>query len=46
MDNSAQESYLQTLKQRIAEGFYYSDSVMTKLVDELAPVMADAAQND
>lgn len=40
-----QVSYLNTLKQKMMEGFFTSDQVMGALVDDLAPVLGDTAQN-
>jgi len=43
MDPSAQEAYLKKLKQRIADGYYYSEQIFTKVADELTPVLEEIA---
>lgn len=41
MEPVAQQRYLQNIKKRIAEGFYNTDRVFTKVVEEIAPVLED-----
>lgn len=41
MEPAAQHRYLQNLKQRIAEGYYNTDRVFTKVVDDIAPVLEE-----
>lgn len=40
-DESGQKKYLQSLKRKISEGFYFSDKVISRVVEELAPVFHD-----
>lgn len=44
MENSAQEKYVDQLKEKIKNGHYFSEQIITKIVEELAPVMADTVQ--
>lgn len=41
LDKAAQQRYLHTLKRRIAEGYYNSDLVFSKVVEEIAPVLEE-----
>ncbi len=34
------------LKKRIEEGYYFSDKVITRIVDEIAPVLNDCLDRD
>ncbi len=40
-DKDSQAEYVTRLKAKIANGFYFSDQVMGKIVDEMAPVFAE-----
>ena len=40
-DESEQRGYIEKLTRRISEGYYFSDKVLTDIVDELAPVFND-----
>ncbi|MBN1308926.1 MAG: hypothetical protein JXA18_13470 [Chitinispirillaceae bacterium] len=42
MEPAARKAYLQTLKKRISEGYYYTDRIFSKIADELAPVLDEA----
>lgn len=44
MDAPDREQFLSMLKLRIADGYYYTDSIFGKIADELAPVMAEAVE--
>lgn len=44
MDAPEREQFLSMLKYRIADGYYYTDSIFGKIADELAPVMAEAVE--
>lgn len=46
MENSAQHSYLMELKIKIESGYYFSESIISKIVEDLAPVMADTIDNE
>ncbi len=46
MDESTKKNYLSTLKKRIEEGYYFSDNVITRIVDEIAPVINDTIEHD
>lgn len=41
MNPAAQKNYLKGLKDKIAEGYYFSEGIYRKVADELAPVIAD-----
>ena len=43
MNTEDQDRYLSELTNRIASDFYFSDQVMSKIVDDLAPVFCDSA---
>jgi hypothetical protein len=46
MEQTDRECYISTLKNKIAEGYYYSESIISKIVEELAPVIADTVQRE
>ena len=46
MDQAAQRRYLQNLKRRIAEGYYDSDRVFSKVVEDIAPVLEEIIAGD
>jgi hypothetical protein len=46
MEPRAKENYLDALKKKIAEGYFYSDKILSKVVDELAPVLNDNVNCD
>lgn len=41
MERNEQELFVQNLKGKIAKGYYYSDTVFSKIAEDLASVMAD-----
>jgi len=43
MDPAAQRRYIEDLKRRIESGYYFTDAIAEKVVEELAPVFNDAA---
>jgi hypothetical protein len=46
MDEKEQKRYLAVLNKKIAEGFYTSDQILSRLVDEMAPVFNDFLDGD
>ena len=46
MEPAARNAYLQKLKERISEGYYYTELVFSKIADELAPVLEEVAATD
>lgn len=46
MDKTSREKYLADLTRRIANGHFFSDAILTRVVDELAPVLSDAVDGD
>ena len=41
MDSIQKRTYIEKLTKRIAEGYYFSDRVISQVVEELAPVFND-----
>ena len=46
MDELDKQSYLSKLKKKIDEGFYFSDKVISRIVDEIAPALNDAVSQE
>lgn len=46
MEPSARICYVQSLKEKIRQGYYYSDIVVSKVVDEIAPILEEVACRD
>jgi hypothetical protein len=46
MEPAAQHRYLKNLKQRIADGYYNSDRVFTKVVEDIAPVLEEVVAGE
>jgi len=46
MDEPAKRSYLSSLKKKIEEGYYHSEKVISRIVEEIAPVVDDIVDND
>ncbi|HEX2957578.1 MAG TPA: hypothetical protein VHO70_12145 [Chitinispirillaceae bacterium] len=46
MESKAREEFMTLLKQRIESGYYFSESILAKIVDELAPIMAETVHNE
>ncbi len=44
MDAPEREQFLSMLQHRIADGYYYNDSIFGKIADELAPVMVETVE--
>ena len=38
--------YLAALCKKISDGYYFSDPILSRIAEDLAPVYADAASND
>jgi hypothetical protein len=45
MEQKEKERFISELKAKIAQGYYFSDVIFTKIADDLAPVMADAVED-
>ncbi|MBN1602175.1 MAG: hypothetical protein JW915_11235 [Chitinispirillaceae bacterium] len=43
MDPGEQQQFIDQLKARIESGYYYSDSTLGKIADDLAPVLSESA---
>jgi hypothetical protein len=46
MDERTKREYLSILKQRISDGYYFSERVISRIVDELAPVINETVERD
>ena len=46
MEAGAREQFLGFLTKRISDGYYSSDRVIAKIVEELAPVLRDVTENE
>ncbi|MBD3393170.1 MAG: hypothetical protein GF418_13665 [Chitinivibrionales bacterium] len=40
-EEGEQKQYLKSLTQKISEGYYFSDTVLGEIVEELAPAFSD-----
>jgi hypothetical protein len=43
-DEMSQKKYLTLLKKKIAGGYFYSDRVISRVVEEIAPVFREIAE--
>ncbi len=41
MERNERDLFINDLKIKIAQGYYYSDAIFSKIAEELTPVMAD-----
>ncbi|NLG18752.1 MAG: hypothetical protein GX556_15600 [Fibrobacter sp.] len=46
MDPLSRDSYIKKLKSRISDGYYNSDNILSRVVDELASVMAESVDSE
>lgn len=46
MDEKSQKSYLTALAEKIEKGYFSSDQILLKVVDELAPVFSEHLDAD
>lgn len=46
MESSERDHFLSDLKFKIAQGYYYSETIFGKIAEELAPVMAEAVDRE
>ena len=46
MDDSAKKKFISIIKKRITDGYYFSEKVITQVVDEIAPVLNDTVEQD
>ncbi|MBN1984124.1 MAG: hypothetical protein JW795_21520 [Chitinivibrionales bacterium] len=44
MDEDSKQKYIEELKKKISDGYFYSERVIGKLVEELAPVFSDSVE--
>lgn len=46
MDDAAKKQYISIIKKRISDGYYFSEKIITQVVDEIAPVINDTVEQD
>jgi hypothetical protein len=46
MDEKSRNNYLSALAKKISEGYFSSETILAKVVDEIAPVFDDAIRFD
>ena len=46
MDEKSRNNYLSALAKKISEGYFSSEMILAKVVDEIAPVFDDAIRFD
>ena len=46
MEPSKRSRYLEELSRKIADGYFASDEILNKVVDELAPVFHESVECD
>jgi hypothetical protein len=46
MDEKSRNNYLSVLSKKISEGYFSSEMILTKVVDEIAPVFDDSIRFD
>lgn len=46
MEEGARNRYIADLKRKIKNGFYSSEKVLSKIVEEIAPVVDDTLEHD
>jgi hypothetical protein len=46
MDDSSKRSYLESLSHKMRDGYFFSEKVIARLVDELAPSFSDTLQEE
>ena len=46
MDEKAKKRYLSELQRKIGEGYFSSEQILVKIVDEMAPVFSDYIDGD
>lgn len=46
MDEGPKNRYIEKLKKKINSGFYSSENVISKIVEEIAPVVNDTLEHD
>jgi hypothetical protein len=43
MPERAREDYLKDLKQKISDGYFFKDAILSRVADELAPVYEETS---
>ena len=46
MDEEDRHRYISDLKEKIARGYYFSDTILGKVVEEIAPVIDESIEGE
>jgi hypothetical protein len=46
MDEALKKEYIRELRRRIEDGYFFSDGIVTKIVDDIAPVMNECIDGE
>jgi len=46
MDDDTKKKYISMIKRRITDGYYFSEKILTYVVDEIAPVLSESIEDD
>jgi hypothetical protein len=46
MDTNSKKLYLEALNKKIVEGYFFSEQILSKIVDDMAPVFNDHIETD
>ena len=46
MSDTAQHDYLATLKRKISEGYFFSEAILSRIAEDLAPMYAETSGPD
>jgi hypothetical protein len=46
MEEALKKEYLRGLRCRIEDGYFFSDGIVTKIVDDIAPVMNECIDGE
>lgn len=42
MQEQDRQLYIKSLKKKISDGYFYSDAILSRIVDDIAPVFSDS----
>ncbi len=46
LDTPARKAYLEELRERICEGYYFTDCILSRVAEELTPILAEVVGAD
>jgi hypothetical protein len=46
MDDGGRKRYIENLMQKITDGYYFSEKVLSRIVEELAPTFNEAIEHE